>query len=311
MFELLLSAVNAVQIVVYYVFLLSWKTGKFLTTAGKSLLLCLSAALHYLFDTMMVFLEDFHPFASDILRYLQATVEVLSFFKNGLFSIFYSIHSILSTIVNGLVLSIVQAFTEVINVVFSVLNGIIEVFVFIKRILILFGAGVWFLLTLIPLFVVSCFIYSTYCVGLLIEEIKNIITKFANKLTHIYEFVTDVPLESLAGLLVAICLVYIFVKFHVEMYDFFRRKFKMFIIVARRNIVSINWRFYKRNADEREEMVIEENYCIICQENVKDVLLLPCKHVCLCSYCQLKLNRHGRKCPVCRTNVQRTMKVFI
>lgn len=314
MFGVLFTVIGFVKASLYYVLLVSWRTGRFIIAASKLLVVWLNGIAEYIWGTLQIILEDFQPFASDILRYLQALLQGLAFVKNGVLSVFYSIYSVLSATVHWCLSLVVQTFTELTNVVLSVIGGVSEVFAFIKRLLILFGSGVWFLVTLIPLSVVSFFIYSTYCLGLLLHEAKHLTTALLNKIISIYEFVTDVPLESLAGLAVGVCLVYIFVQFHVVLYQFLGHKFRVFMEIARRKVVSLQWSFH-RNQDDRqsetEEDVSEENYCIICQERVKNVLLLPCKHVCVCSYCEVKLNRYGNRCPVCRTNVHRTMKVFI
>ena len=62
---------------------------------------------------------------------------------------------------------------------------------------------------------------------------------------------------------------------------------------------------------EREK---DKRLCVICQDKIKNVLLLPCRHVCLCHQC-LQDIRHGHiqlaNCPLCRQVVQSTMKVFV
>lgn len=51
----------------------------------------------------------------------------------------------------------------------------------------------------------------------------------------------------------------------------------------------------------------ESLMCVVCC-GVRDVLLLPCRHVCVCSECALKLE--PRVCPVCRTDIERIQPVF-
>ena len=52
----------------------------------------------------------------------------------------------------------------------------------------------------------------------------------------------------------------------------------------------------------------EENLCVICEEATKRVVLLPCKHLCLCSACS-KLEQ-VTDCPMCRTKISDKMEVF-
>ncbi|KAK7014428.1 hypothetical protein SK128_009954 [Halocaridina rubra] len=51
----------------------------------------------------------------------------------------------------------------------------------------------------------------------------------------------------------------------------------------------------------------ESLMCVICCD-LRDVLLMPCKHVCVCSDCALKLS--PRVCPVCRTEIETIQPVF-
>lgn len=51
----------------------------------------------------------------------------------------------------------------------------------------------------------------------------------------------------------------------------------------------------------------ESLMCVVCC-GLRDVLLVPCRHVCVCSECALKLN--PRVCPVCRTEIERIQPVF-
>lgn len=48
--------------------------------------------------------------------------------------------------------------------------------------------------------------------------------------------------------------------------------------------------------------------CCICCEGGREILLLPCKHLCVCEPCArvAVLSR----CPMCRETVQQTIKVF-
>lgn len=326
MLETLLELLGLIKTAVYYSLLLSWRTGKIIITTVQLVLSWLSLGAEYLFATVKVFLEDFHPFACDILDHAHMMIKCILFVIDSSLSVVQHLYFAVSGVIKGIVCGVSQTYDALLNIILSVIGTVVEVFAFTKRLLILFGSGVWFLFTLIPLSVVTFFIYSTYCLGLVLEETKNLITTFINKIVTIannsYDFVIDVPVESLLGLGVAICLIYIFVQFHVELYRFVQHKIRLFSGLMRRNILTFRWTFHRNitqhvhteeegDGGASEENVPEEKYCVICQERAKNILLLPCKHVCLCTHCEIRLKNYGYKCPVCRTHVHRTMKVFI
>jgi len=52
----------------------------------------------------------------------------------------------------------------------------------------------------------------------------------------------------------------------------------------------------------------ENRSCVICQEEPKTVLLMPCRHLCVCNACSN--NHHLQKCPLCRNEITERITVF-
>ena len=54
----------------------------------------------------------------------------------------------------------------------------------------------------------------------------------------------------------------------------------------------------------------EERLCVVCMVHEKKVLLLPCKHLCMCKACTDKIVTGSARCPVCRELVADSVEAF-
>ena len=51
-----------------------------------------------------------------------------------------------------------------------------------------------------------------------------------------------------------------------------------------------------------------QQLCVVCQDDAKSVLLLPCRHLCVCRGCSRRPELD--KCPMCRAVIEQKMDVF-
>lgn len=73
----------------------------------------------------------------------------------------------------------------------------------------------------------------------------------------------------------------------------------------------------KDNASQLQQCLDHErerSLCVICQDQVKSVLVLPCRHMCMCVDCARTMvngtHGHRRICPLCRGNIRMVMNVY-
>jgi hypothetical protein len=66
----------------------------------------------------------------------------------------------------------------------------------------------------------------------------------------------------------------------------------------------------RRTGDEEdgEGSDDDDELCVICLTNPKDTVVLPCRHLCMCSECAQVLRGQNNSCPMCRTGIERLMK---
>lgn len=53
----------------------------------------------------------------------------------------------------------------------------------------------------------------------------------------------------------------------------------------------------------------DEPDCVICMTEEKSVVIAPCGHYCLCNSCALTVKRVQNKCPICRSSMEKIVKI--
>ena len=63
----------------------------------------------------------------------------------------------------------------------------------------------------------------------------------------------------------------------------------------------------EKESNDKDEDEDDSKKCVICLEEDKCILLMPCKHVCCCEGCSNDVN----KCPICRNKIESKIKIFL
>lgn len=67
----------------------------------------------------------------------------------------------------------------------------------------------------------------------------------------------------------------------------------------------------KKKKSERELDGGDLPECVVCQDRSRSVVLMPCRHLCLCTQCCSAILASTRLCPVCRQEINASTEVFV
>lgn len=55
----------------------------------------------------------------------------------------------------------------------------------------------------------------------------------------------------------------------------------------------------------------EGKECLICLSEPRNMIIMPCAHLCVCSECGNQIQQHNYQCPVCRGPISSLVKFDI
>ncbi|ENN73548.1 uncharacterized protein LOC109541831 [Dendroctonus ponderosae] len=324
MLETLVSLVNVLKTWCFHILYGSYKTGHFLV---KSFGLALQHLLGFgaqCFNVCSILWECFLIFLQDNVQILHQGFIFLSDSLDVVLKVIGSLCCKLYILYHSVTTLTVSVCSAVISGITATIAGVGYVIVFVKKLFILFGSGVWFLITLLPLMIVYiCKLVSAF-IQQLVQETRAMFHSglSASKLAikDGVNFIVDVPIQSAIGIAVGLSLLYVL----SQCYRLLARKITRNVRELRR------WRQRPRasvaeplrapqvaplpspkSRQSNFDLEADSKVCVICQERNKCVLLLPCRHVCLCTLCTRELKSYGNICPICRSTINRTMKIYV
>lgn len=313
MLTFLCDIYQQIKSLVYFVVFLSFKSGELIVNGLETGFNLLKYCVETLWTVLTVLGEDFGLFLLDLWTHITTGIVTIENIIGALFPTRY-----VMLIVKALQ-NLSYGFNVIYNIVFDVIARLIQaitnVAAAVKHLIVLFGSGIWFAVTIIPITLTYVCVSLTYFVGRLIEEIFTAISTTCYNLTvllqDIYLFVFDVPIESAIGVFIGACLAYVLVKFHVMVYASLR---KMSTKAFRAFSKWMNSREFVRRRRTIPSPSTKNGTCIICFERAKCLLTMPCRHLCMCDQCWDRLrqlsSQQEEQCPVCRSLVEYTIHVY-
>lgn len=76
----------------------------------------------------------------------------------------------------------------------------------------------------------------------------------------------------------------------------------------------VNWtehwpNFFLQQANSDEDTEDNGSECVICMCDIRDTLILPCRHLCLCNSCADSLRYQANNCPICRAPFRALLQI--
>jgi len=294
--------------------------GKFLLQSITFIIDSLLYCMFNLADGLTTAKNDFILFLCDVNDLYEALLKFVSDTGDFIIQVFLSCLSSFQRCMSQIHLLIYAVFDCVCNLL---INALLNA----KALLILIGDSTLFLVQLGPVLLFSVFCGISSVITWTCQLVLNYTCQSTNgilallKSVH-YELV-DIPPSSMFGVLIALFISLVFFYF-LKSIVFYWQKFKTLILDK-------SWlhmpKFRRLNMLQRSEKVEQENYsnihllrqleqeredklCIVCHDHLKCVILLPCRHFCLCQTCVSIIRETDSSCPLCRRFVTDSMKVY-
>lgn len=299
--EILVNIFTAIKQFLLFGIYLSLNIGKILVSIGFTVLKVVFTLFENFWNASTILHEEFLYFINDFRNELYIVFNTIQ----KIFNYIYSYVILIATNISNLIQIVVNCVARILNSIATVTTVPKYIFSLLYEILNNFGSGVIFLITLVPNFIKGVF-------DLIFELEVKILHYALNFVTTIQTFIT---VESIIGLIIVLSLITVGWKIRLVYVTSLLRK----LIKFRRYIQLKMVRKVQRcnncvNTDENVDVkklkaqihrLEEEKVCVVCQERGRSVLILPCRHFCMCDECAVRIVYGDGMCPVCRTGIRK------
>lgn len=294
--------------------------GKFLLQSIIFIVDTVRSVMLNLADGLSLATNDFVLFILDVIDLFEALLNFLGDFGDHIFQGFLSCVNCVKAFFMHIHLMICAMFDSVLDlIVCALINA--------KAFLILVGNSTLFLVQLGPNLLLSIGCGFTSLISWALQLLRDCILQIANAIVVFFKSVhyelSDIPPSSLFGVLLAIVISLVFF-FFVKSTMFYWQKTKSWIAgkswlrmpkferphllqQGGKSDLGDNCAGHLLRQLEQER---EDKLCVICHDHIKCVILLPCRHFCLCQTCVVTIQESSPICPLCRRFVTDSLKVY-
>jgi hypothetical protein len=202
MLQQIVELFNALFKILYYCVLISYNIGKILVEVGNAAIQLTKTTTIYLCQFLVLFYEEYSNFFREIVETISNLLTAISeICVNGTLELFRVPKLMLES---GFKL-IKSGNLKITNVGYGIVYSMAWALDMTKKLGILIGNGVWFLITLMPnaFYNLALHMYETTCLSInLFKSLSygGLVNALAG-LENIWDFFKDVPLRSLLGLI--------------------------------------------------------------------------------------------------------------
>ncbi|RZF49193.1 hypothetical protein LSTR_LSTR012458 [Laodelphax striatellus] len=292
---------------VYCAIALSVWTGEKIVSIAKYVLTNFTNALAAILSALSILYNDFQYFAGDI-------AGLFSIANNLSLGTLQSICDIVISVMN-FSLSIINSFTGAISICKQQLLNFIHL---LKDSLILIGNTALICIQFIP--VVIFYLISLGVMGFSrsTQEIWSIINHFLST-----------PIEAVFGLAICCTISWVIHKnwsvivrkilkayhnslgYSKHVMNYTLATSKSILITNMTRIISYLIELRKTRLNKKRTGKSHGKHCVVCLDDEANVIIIPCRHLCLCYSCSMKTSTHANfTCPICRKVIGNYMRVF-
>lgn len=338
MIQLIVHLFSTISSGFYYLFWTCYSIGKFISWIFGSALNILAFIWYNVTEAGTIFSEDFLIFLKD---FIGVTANIMDAGKDSILSSSFFLYSIVQVTFTTITDLFTTGNVHSVNVGQQCVDSFAAMMNALKNLFVLIGNGSWFILTLVPNVLLSSLAYIHQLSQTWLEISLNFgaaVWINAKEMTSAsVNYFLDVPLQATIGCGFIMLLV-VYRRVTLTFITWLTIRVLQYLQSRLLNALAAVLSTYRRRTttNNRSRLTqpslsrahltrgrsstmgpqsdvqhtksnsIDENVCVICRDEQKNVVLMPCRHLCLCTTCSGSVHT----CPLCRKQIRNILNVY-